>query len=101
MLKSNAIIYTKNRETIGIGAGQMSRVDSARLAIDKANKPIQDCVMASDAFLPFPDTLDIAHAAGITACIQPGGSIRDDTVIQRANELNIAMIFTGKRHFRH
>lgn len=100
-VKSNAIIYTKDLETIGIGAGQMSRVDSARLAIDKANKPIQNCVMSSDAFFPFRDSVDAAAKAGISAIIQPGGSIRDEEVIQAANENGIAMAFTGIRHFKH
>ena len=100
-VKSNAIVYARNNETIGIGAGQMSRVDSSRLAIEKAQKPIQGCVMASDAFFPFRDSIDAAAKAGIAAIIQPGGSIRDKEVIQASDEHNIAMVFTGIRHFRH
>jgi phosphoribosylaminoimidazolecarboxamide formyltransferase/IMP cyclohydrolase len=100
-VKSNAIVYARNNETVGIGAGQMSRVDSARLAIEKAQKPIQNCVMASDAFFPFRDSIDAAAQAGISAIIQPGGSIRDKEVIQAADEHGIAMVFTGIRHFRH
>ena len=100
-VKSNAIVYAGNQETIGIGAGQMSRVDSARLAVEKAQKPLAGCVMASDAFFPFRDSVDAAAASGVVAIIQPGGSIRDEEVIQAANEHKISMIFTGIRHFKH
>jgi phosphoribosylaminoimidazolecarboxamide formyltransferase/IMP cyclohydrolase len=100
-VKSNAIIYTNAHQTIGIGAGQMSRVDSVKLAITKAQQSLQDCVMASDAFFPFRDGIDVAADAGIRAVIQPGGSVRDDEVIQAANEKKMAMVLTGKRHFRH
>ncbi len=100
-VKSNAIVYANNFETVGVGAGQMSRVDSARLAVQKANKPVQGCVMASDAFFPFRDAIDTAAENGITAIIQPGGSIRDKEVIQAADEHGISMIFTGIRHFKH
>ena len=103
-VKSNAIVYTKNLQTIGIGAGQMSRVYSARIAGIKAadeDLVVQGSVMASDAFFPFRDGLDAAAKAGITAVIQPGGSIRDKEVIEAANEADIAMVFTGIRHFRH
>lgn len=100
-VKSNAIVYARNNETVGIGAGQMSRVDSSRLAIDKAQKPVRGCVMASDAFFPFRDSIDAAAKAGIAAIIQPGGSIRDNEVIQASDEHNIAMVFTDIRHFRH
>ena len=100
-VKSNAIIFAKNLETVGIGAGQMSRVDSAYLAIKKANKSIKGSVMASDAFFPFRDSVDVAVDAGISAIIQPGGSIRDEEVILAANEHNLAMVFTGIRHFKH
>ena len=100
-VKSNAIIYTKSGETVGIGAGQMSRVDSARLAVEKANKPLKGCVMASDAFFPFRDSVDAAAKSGISAIIQPGGSIRDEEVIQAADEHGISMVFTGIRHFNH
>jgi len=100
-VKSNAIVYARNQETIGMGAGQMSRVDSARLAVDKAQKPLEGSVMASDAFFPFRDSVDAAAKSGVSAIIQPGGSIRDEEVIESANEHNIAMVFTGIRHFKH
>ncbi|RLA17223.1 MAG: bifunctional phosphoribosylaminoimidazolecarboxamide formyltransferase/inosine monophosphate cyclohydrolase [Gammaproteobacteria bacterium] len=103
-VKSNAIVYCKNGQTIGVGAGQMSRVYSAKIAGIKAadeNLVVEGSVMASDAFFPFRDGLDSAGAVGITAVIQPGGSIRDDEVIAAADEHNIAMVFTGMRHFRH
>ena len=110
-VKSNAIVYAKGGATVGIGAGQMSRVDSARIAALKArdaakaaglNEPLTiGSVVASDAFFPFADGLLAAVEAGATAVIQPGGSIRDDEVIAAANEKNIAMVFTGARHFRH
>jgi phosphoribosylaminoimidazolecarboxamide formyltransferase / IMP cyclohydrolase len=103
-VKSNAIVYAKNSCTIGIGAGQMSRVDSANIAIIKAKKAnlnITSSVMASDAFFPFRDSVDAAEKAGITAIIHPGGSIRDSEVIDAANENNIAMLFTATRHFLH
>ncbi len=100
-VKSNAIVYARGRETVGIGAGQMSRVDSARLAIEKANKDVKGCVMASDAFFPFRDAIDAAAEQGIRAIIQPGGSIRDEEIIKAADEHKIAMVFTGIRHFKH
>jgi phosphoribosylaminoimidazolecarboxamide formyltransferase/IMP cyclohydrolase len=100
-VKSNAIIYARNQETIGMGAGQMSRVDSARLAVDKAQKSLKGSVMASDAFFPFRDSVDAAAKSGVSAIIQPGGSIRDEEVIQAANEHKVAMVFTGIRHFKH
>ena len=103
-VKSNAIVYASNRQTIGVGAGQMSRVNSARIAAIKAEHAglqVQGAVMASDAFFPFRDGIDNAAAAGIRAVIQPGGSIRDDEVIAAADEADIAMVFTGMRHFRH
>ncbi|MCP5349216.1 MAG: bifunctional phosphoribosylaminoimidazolecarboxamide formyltransferase/IMP cyclohydrolase [Gammaproteobacteria bacterium] len=103
-VKSNAIVYGKNRQTIGVGAGQMSRVYSARIAGIKAadeNLEVRGSVMASDAFFPFRDGIDAAAEAGITAVIQPGGSMRDDEVIGAANEHGLAMVFTGVRHFRH
>jgi phosphoribosylaminoimidazolecarboxamide formyltransferase/IMP cyclohydrolase len=103
-VKSNAIVYVKNNMTIGVGAGQMSRVYSAKVAGIKAadeNLEVKGSVMASDAFFPFRDGLDAAAAAGITAVIQPGGSMRDDEVIAAADEHGIAMVFTGMRHFRH
>ncbi len=103
-VKSNAIVYAKDRMTVGVGAGQMSRVNSARIAAIKAEHaglPVPGSVMASDAFFPFRDGIDQAAAAGIRAVIQPGGSMRDDEVIAAANEHGIAMVFTGTRHFRH
>lgn len=100
-VKSNAIVYAKPGQTVGIGAGQMSRVDSVKLAVMKAQLPIKGCVMASDAFFPFRDGLDAAVQAGITTVIQPGGSIRDADIIRAADEQGVAMIMTGMRHFRH
>ena len=100
-VKSNAIVYARPGRTVGIGAGQMSRVDSARFGALKAQSSLEGAVMASDAFFPFRDGIDAAHEAGITAVIQPGGSIRDDEVIQAADEHGMAMVLTGRRHFRH
>ncbi len=103
-VKSNAIVYARDRMTVGVGAGQMSRVNSARIAAIKAEHaglPVPGSVMASDAFFPFRDGIDQAAAAGIQAVIQPGGSMRDEEVIAAANEHGIAMVFTGTRHFRH
>lgn len=103
-VKSNAIVYAKNRQTIGVGAGQMSRVNSARIAAIKAEHAglqVAGAVMASDAFFPFRDGIDNAAKAGIAAIIQPGGSMRDNEVIAAADEAGIAMVFTGMRHFRH
>src|SRR5690606_28481577 len=103
-VKSNAIVYCRDRQTIGIGAGQMSRVYSARIAGIKAADEglvVPGSVMASDAFFPFRDTVDSAAEAGITAIIHPGGSMRDGEVIEAADEHDIAMVFTGMRHFRH
>lgn len=100
-VKSNAIVFANPTQTVGVGAGQMSRVDSVKLAGMKANLPIKGCVMASDAFFPFRDGLDEAVKAGVTAVIQPGGSIRDEEVVKAADEQDVAMIMTGMRHFRH
>ena len=103
-VKSNAVIYTKGPRTIGIGAGQMSRVDSSRIAVWKAGEAkldIAGTVMCSDALIPFPDGLIAAADAGATACIQTGGSVRDDAVIAAANERGMTMVFTKKRHFKH
>jgi phosphoribosylaminoimidazolecarboxamide formyltransferase/IMP cyclohydrolase len=103
-VKSNAIVYAKDRQTIGIGAGQMSRVNSARIAAIKAEHAglnVQGAVMASDAFFPFRDGIDNAAAVGISCIIQPGGSMRDAETIAAADEHGIAMVFTGIRHFRH
>ncbi|MFO0773479.1 MAG: bifunctional phosphoribosylaminoimidazolecarboxamide formyltransferase/IMP cyclohydrolase [Nitrospiraceae bacterium] len=100
-VKSNAIIYGKPGEIVGIGAGQMSRVDSVKLAAMKAQSSVKGCVMASDAFFPFRDGIDAAAEAGITCVIQPGGSIRDAEVTKAVDEHGMAMILTGMRHFRH
>ena len=103
-VKSNAIVYTKDNQTIGIGAGQMSRIDSAQIAASKALErgfKTEGCSMASDAFFPFRDGIDAAAKIGITSVIQPGGSMRDQEVIDAANEAGMAMLFTGIRHFRH
>ena len=103
-VKSNAIIFAKDNQTIGIGAGQMSRIDSTQIAASKAKErgfETKGCSMASDAFFPFRDGIDAATAMGISSIIQPGGSIRDEEVIEAADEANVAMIFTGMRHFRH
>lgn len=100
-VKSNAIVYTTEDRTIGVGAGQMSRVDSSKIAASKAKADLKGTVMASDAFFPFRDSVDEAAERGITAIISPGGSIRDEEVIAAANEHGIAMVFTGIRHFKH
>jgi len=103
-VKSNAIVYARDLRTIGVGAGQMSRVVSAKIAglkAEEAGLVVPGSVMASDAFFPFRDGLDAAGAAGIRAVIQPGGSMRDAEVIAAADEHSIAMVFTGRRHFRH
>ncbi len=100
-VKSNAIVYAKPGATVGIGAGQMSRVDSVRIGAQKAQESLEGSVLASDAFFPFRDGIDEAAGAGISAIIQPGGSVRDEEVIQAANEHNLAMLFTSVRHFKH
>jgi phosphoribosylaminoimidazolecarboxamide formyltransferase/IMP cyclohydrolase len=100
-VKSNAIVYARNGQTLGVGAGQMSRVDAARFGAMKAVLPLKGCVAASDAFFPFPDGLETVAQAGATAVIQPGGSVKDQDVIDAADRLGIAMVFTGIRHFRH
>ena len=100
-VKSNAIVFAKQKRTIGIGAGQMSRIDSVKIATFKSIPNSKDSVMASDAFFPFRDGIDEAAKEGITAVVQPGGSVRDQEVIDAANEHNMAMVFTGMRHFKH
>jgi phosphoribosylaminoimidazolecarboxamide formyltransferase / IMP cyclohydrolase len=100
-VKSNAIVYARGGQTIGVGAGQMSRVDAARFGAMKAVLPLKGTVAASDAFFPFPDGLETIVEAGATAVIQPGGSVRDDAVVEASDRLGIAMVFTGIRHFRH
>lgn len=100
-VKSNSIVFAKGQATVGIGAGQMSRVDSVRIASIKAGERARGSVVASDAFFPFADGLRLAAEAGATAAIEPGGSVRDDEVIAAADELGMALVFTGRRHFRH
>ncbi|MEL6525241.1 MAG: bifunctional phosphoribosylaminoimidazolecarboxamide formyltransferase/IMP cyclohydrolase, partial [Chloroflexota bacterium] len=100
-VKSNAIVLGKPGRTVGVGGGLPSRVDAVELAVKKAGDEAQGAVLASDAFFPFPDGIEAAAAAGITAIIQPGGSIRDNIVIEAANKAGLAMVFTGTRHFRH
>jgi phosphoribosylaminoimidazolecarboxamide formyltransferase/IMP cyclohydrolase len=100
-VKSNAIVYARDGQTLGVGAGQMSRVDAAKFGAQKAVLPLKGCVAASDAFFPFPDGLEAVAVAGATAVIQPGGSVKDQDVIGAADKLGIAMVFTGIRHFRH
>jgi phosphoribosylaminoimidazolecarboxamide formyltransferase/IMP cyclohydrolase len=103
-VKSNAIVYANADRTLGIGAGQMSRIDSSRIAVWKAKEAgldLNGSVIASDAMFPFADGLQTAIDAGVTACIQPGGSVRDEEVIAAADAAGIAMVFTGHRHFRH
>jgi phosphoribosylaminoimidazolecarboxamide formyltransferase/IMP cyclohydrolase len=99
--KSNAIVYARERQTVGVGAGQMSRVDSVKIGAGRAQLPVAGSVLASDAFFPFRDGVDEAARHGITAIIQPGGSVRDEEVIAAANDHNLAMVFTGVRHFKH
>jgi phosphoribosylaminoimidazolecarboxamide formyltransferase/IMP cyclohydrolase len=99
--KSNAIVYGRDGQTVGVGAGQMSRIDSVKLGAMRAQLPVQGSVLASDAFFPFRDGIDEAAKHGITAVIQPGGSVRDAEVIAAADEQGLAMVFTGIRHFKH
>ncbi len=100
-VKSNAIVLARDLTTVGIGAGQMSRVDSVRLSLEKAQVPVRGSVLASDAFFPFADGPEAAVKAGVTAIIQPGGSIRDDEVFAACDAAGVAMVVTGRRHFRH
>jgi phosphoribosylaminoimidazolecarboxamide formyltransferase/IMP cyclohydrolase len=100
-VKSNAIVFAKDRTLVGMGAGQPNRVVSVHLSQRVAGEKAQGSVLASDAFFPFPDNIELAAAAGVTAIIQPGGSIRDEEVVEAANKHNLAMVFTGIRHFRH
>jgi phosphoribosylaminoimidazolecarboxamide formyltransferase/IMP cyclohydrolase len=99
--KSNAIVYARKDQTVGVGAGQMSRIDSVKIGAMRAQLPVAGSVLASDAFFPFRDGIDEAAKHGITAVIQPGGSVRDEEVIAAANEHGLAMVFTGIRHFKH
>ncbi len=100
-VKSNAIVIAKDEAVIGVGAGQMSRVDSVHIALAKAGEKAVGAALASDAFFPFPDGPEAAARGGVTSIIQPGGSVKDDEVITVANTHNLAMTFTGVRHFRH
>ena len=100
-VKSNAIVFAAGTATVGIGGGLPSRVDAVKLAATKAGEKAKGAVMASDAFFPFPDGPEAAAAAGVVAVVQPGGSVRDDLVIEAVDKLGLAMIFTGVRHFRH
>jgi phosphoribosylaminoimidazolecarboxamide formyltransferase / IMP cyclohydrolase len=100
-VKSNAIVFARPGQTVGVGAGQMSRVDSVKIAAMKAVLPLAGTVVASDAFFPFSDGVEEAAKHGATAFIQPGGSVRDQDVIAAADRLGLAMVFTGVRHFRH
>jgi len=100
-VKSNAIVLASGTKTVGIGAGQMSRVDSVIIAVMKAASRAKGATLASDAFFPKADSIEEAHKAGISAIIQPGGSIRDQEVIDACNRFGIPMVFTGVRHFRH
>jgi len=100
-VKSNAIVLARGDATVGLGAGQMSRVDAVRLAIEKAQTPLAGSVLASDAYFPFADGVELALEAGVTAIIQPGGSIRDLEVVEAADRAGAAMVHTHRRHFRH
>jgi phosphoribosylaminoimidazolecarboxamide formyltransferase/IMP cyclohydrolase len=100
-VKSNAIVYARPGQTAAVGAGQMSRVDSVNIAAMKSHLPLAGTVVASDAFFPFPDGLEQAAKHGATAFIQPGGSVNDAKAIEAADQLDLAMVFTGERHFRH
>ena len=100
-VRSNAIVLARGQATVGIGAGQMSRVDAVRLAVLKAGERARGAVLASDAFFPFPDGVEETARAGVTAVVQPGGSVRDEEVIAAADAAGLTMLFTGRRHFRH
>ena len=100
-VKSNAIVVAGDNQTYGVGAGQMNRVGSAAIALEQAGEKAKGAVLSSDAFFPFRDSVDTAAKAGITAIIQPGGSVRDEESIQAADEHGIAMVFTNMRHFKH
>jgi len=100
-IKSNAVLFVKNNKTVAIGGGQTSRVDATWIATHKGKDNIKGSIMASDAFFPFRDAVDLAVKAGVKAIIQPGGSIRDKEVIQAANENDVPMVFSGQRYFKH
>jgi len=100
-VKSNAIVVAKGEQTLGIGAGQMNRVGAARIALEQAGEKAAGAVLGSDAFFPFPDTVEVAAKAGVTAIVQPGGSLKDKESIEACNRHGIAMVFTGRRYFKH
>ena len=100
-IKSNGILVVKDNTTVGVGAGQVSRVDSVDIAMNKSGKEIKDSILCSDAFFPFRDSIDKIAGSGIKAVLQPGGSVRDDEVISACNEHGITMVFTGQRCFKH
>ena len=100
-VRSNAIVLVRDRRIVGVGAGQMSRVDSARIAVDKAGERVVGAVCASDAFFPFPDAVDVCIEAGVTAFVHPGGSVNDAAVAAAVEEAGGAMVVTARRHFRH
>ena len=100
-VRSNAIVFSRGLATVGIGAGQMSRVDAVRIAIEKARDGVEGAVMASDAYFPFADGPELALDAGVTAIIQPGGSVRDPDVVEAVDKAGATMVFTSRRHFRH
>ncbi len=100
-VKSNAIVLCKDKMLLGAGAGQMSRVDSVEISINKAGDRAKGSVLASDAFFPFPDSIELAAAAGVVAVIEPGGSKQDQAVIDACNKHGMSMVFTGRRHFKH
>jgi phosphoribosylaminoimidazolecarboxamide formyltransferase/IMP cyclohydrolase len=100
-VRSNAIVLVRDGATVGIGAGQMSRVDASFLAVRKAGDRARGAVLASDAFFPFPDALEVAGDAGVTAVVHPGGSVRDEEVLRAAEARGMAVVVTGRRHFRH
>ena len=100
-IKSNSVVFVKDTQTVGIGGGQTARVDATWIATHKGKENIKGSILASDAFFPFRDAVDLASEAGVEAIIQPGGSIRDEEVIKAADEHGIAMVFTGQRYFRH
>ena len=100
-VKSNSVVFVKGTRTVGIGGGQTARVDATWIATSKGKDNIKDSIMASDAFFPFRDAVDVAADAGVKAIIQPGGSIRDEEVIKASDEHSISMVFSGQRYFRH
>ncbi|MCJ7691974.1 MAG: bifunctional phosphoribosylaminoimidazolecarboxamide formyltransferase/IMP cyclohydrolase, partial [Sedimentisphaerales bacterium] len=100
-VKSNTIVLVKDRKILGVGAGQMNRVESGLIAFKRAGEESKGCAMASDAFFPFPDNVENAANAGVSAIVQPGGSNKDEEIIACADKHDIAMVFTGKRHFKH